>query len=77
MGIMRKMARDIFAPTEVVELKQPCFTNTQMFAPGLYPVEQLPDVAFEMGLVERIQPDRGKAGKEEQLENPPNPPEPK
>lgn len=75
MGIERRMARAIFAANEVVELKQTCFTPGQVFTPGRYFVEQLPDIAFEMGLVERIQPERGKAGKEEQHQPPPENPE--
>jgi hypothetical protein len=67
MGIEKRLSRAIFAANEIVELRQPCFTSTQMFAPGTYPVEQLPDIAFEMGLVERLRPGTGKAGKEEQL----------
>ncbi|MCT7971037.1 hypothetical protein [Laspinema olomoucense] len=73
MGIERRMSRDIFAATEIVELKQPCFTSTGVLYPGLYPVGQLPDVAFEMGLVDRVYPERGKAGKEEQ-QSPPDEP---
>lgn len=73
MGLERRMSREIFAPTEIVELKQPCFLSTGVLYPGLYPVGELPDVAFEMGLVDRVYPERGKAGKEEHL-SPPNPP---
>ncbi len=67
MGIEKRLSRAIFAPNEIVELRQTCFTSTQMFAPGTYPVEQLPDIAFEMGLVEPLRPSQNKDAKEEQL----------
>ncbi len=60
MGIERRMYRDIFAPGEVVQLKQFCFTPGRVFAPGKYIVGELPDIAFEMALVEQLPPVKGK-----------------
>jgi len=57
MGIERKMFRDAFLPTEVVELRQPCFTFEQIFQPGRYRASDLPDLAFEMGLVDHLPQD--------------------
>ena len=54
MGIQRIRSRVMFAAAEVVELTQSCFTLGQVFQPGKYRVEDLPDIAFEMGLVERL-----------------------
>jgi|JI71714BRNA_FD_contig_21_7615178_length_467_multi_7_in_0_out_0_2 hypothetical protein len=54
MGIERKMFRGMFAPMEVVLLKQPCFTPGGLFEPGKYPVQDLPDIAFDMGLVQKL-----------------------
>ncbi|MGE5660419.1 MAG: hypothetical protein ACM37W_27835 [Actinomycetota bacterium] len=59
MGIERKMWRGMFTPGELVQLKQPCFTPGRMFEPGKYIVGDLPDIAFEMGLVERLPPVKG------------------
>ncbi|MBE9128396.1 hypothetical protein [Coleofasciculus sp. LEGE 07081] len=59
MGLERKMGRGMFAPGEVVELRQMCFTPGKMFQPGKYTVSDLPDVAFEMGLVDRIGAPKG------------------
>jgi hypothetical protein len=61
MGIERRLSRAMFAQTEVVELRQICFTPGRMFEPGKYIVGELPDVAFEMGLVEKLPPVRGKS----------------
>jgi hypothetical protein len=60
MGLERKMFRGMFAPGELVELRQMCFTPGRVFQPGKYIVGELPDVAFEMGLVERLSPVKGK-----------------
>lgn len=49
-----------FAPTEMVMLRQPCFTPSRMFEPGVYFAGQLPEIAFEMGLVDKLPPVRGK-----------------
>lgn len=54
MAIERSRFRGLFAPTEVVELKQICFTPTGVFQPGRYQAEELPDIAFNMGLVEKV-----------------------
>lgn len=72
MGIERKMWRGMFTPGEVVQLKQPCFTPGRLFEPGRYIVGDLPDVAFEMGLVEQLPPVRGKSA---EISNPEPPPE--
>lgn len=61
MGIERRLSRAMFAQTEVVELRQICFTPGRMFEPGKYIAGELPDVAFEMGLVEKLPPVRGKS----------------
>ncbi len=71
MGIERKMWRGMFEPTEVVQLKQPCFTPGRLFEPGRYIVGDLPDIAFEMGLVERLPPVRGKSEESASPEKPP------
>ncbi len=59
MGLERKMFRGMFAPTEVVRLKQPCFTPGRLFEPGNYQVADLPDIAFEMNLVDYLPPVKG------------------
>ncbi len=61
MGIERRMSRAMFAPTEIVELRQTCFTPGRRFEPGKYIVGDLPDIAFEMGLVDKLPPVRGKS----------------
>jgi hypothetical protein len=38
-------------PNQIVFLTQFVFTPNHVFTPGNYPVEELPDSAFEMGLV--------------------------
>lgn len=60
MGIERRMFRGMFTPEEVVELRQVCFTPGRIYEPGKYIVGDLPDIAFEMGLVDRLPPVRGK-----------------
>ncbi|PSB19595.1 hypothetical protein C7B61_14445 [filamentous cyanobacterium CCP1] len=60
MAIERRMSRQMFQPGEVVELRQMCFTPGRLFEPGKYLVGELPDLAFEMGLVDRLPPVRGK-----------------
>lgn len=67
MAIERRMGRHLFAAEQVVELKQMCFTPGRLFQPGKYLAGELPDTAFEMGLVEALPPVRGKA---EELEPP-------
>ncbi|MBE9119689.1 hypothetical protein IQ269_02435 [Tychonema sp. LEGE 07199] len=59
MGLERKMFRGMFAPSEVVQLKQPCFTPGRLFEPGKYNAADLPDVAFDMGLVDHLPPVKG------------------
>lgn len=60
MGIEQRMFRGAFLPDEVVELRQMCFTPGRIFEPGKYLAGELPDLAFEMGLVDRLPPVRGK-----------------
>ena len=71
MAIERKMFRGMFAPSEVVQLKQYCFTSGRVFAPGNYPSGELPDIAFEMGLVEKLPPEKGKNAQIKNEENSP------
>ncbi|HEY9710378.1 MAG TPA: hypothetical protein V6D48_19380 [Oculatellaceae cyanobacterium] len=71
MGLERKMWRGMFNPSEVVELKQICFTPSQMFQPGRYIAGDLPDIAFEMGLVDRLPPVKGKSEQIKHIETPP------
>lgn len=61
MALERRLFRDMFAPDEVVELRQPCFTMGRFFEPGKYLVGELPDTAFEMGLVDKLPSVRGKS----------------
>ena len=72
MGLERKMFRGMFAPGEVVELRQMCFTPGRVFQPGQYIVGELPDIAFEMGLVERIPPVKGKSAEIQYTDTPPD-----
>lgn len=60
MGIEHRQYRQAFLPTEVVELRQTCFTPGRIFEPGRYIAGDLPAVAFEMGMVDRLPPIRGK-----------------
>jgi len=61
MGIERRMSRFMFLNNEIVELRQTCFTPGRVFEPGKYLAGELPDVAFDMGLVEKLPPVRGKS----------------
>ncbi|MEM8505135.1 MAG: hypothetical protein AAF716_18515 [Cyanobacteria bacterium P01_D01_bin.1] len=61
MSLERRLSREIFAETEIVELRQVCMTPSGLFEPGKYLAGQLPDAAFEMGLVESLPPVRGKS----------------
>ncbi|MEO0533585.1 MAG: hypothetical protein AAF215_06925 [Cyanobacteria bacterium P01_A01_bin.123] len=61
MALERRLSRSIFLDTEVVELRQLCFTPGRVFEPGKYLAGELPDTAFEMGLVEKLPPVRGKS----------------
>ena len=60
MSIERRMFRGAFLPDEVVELRQMCLTPGRIFEPGKYLAGELPDMAFEMGLVDHLPPVRGK-----------------
>lgn len=70
MGLERKMWRGMFSPGEVVELRQMCFTSGRVFEPGKYLAGELPDIAFEMGLVEQLPPVKGKNAQIEDRETP-------
>jgi hypothetical protein len=59
MGIERRMSRFMFLNTEIVELRQTCFTPGRVFEPGKYLAGELPDAAFDMGMVEKLPPARG------------------
>ena len=59
MGIERRLSRSMFLSTEIVELRQLCFTPGRLFEPGKYLAGELPDTAFEMGLVDKLPPTRG------------------
>ncbi len=61
MALERRLSRAMFEATEVVELRQICFTPGRVFEPGRYITGDLPDVAFTMGLVEKLPPVRGKS----------------
>ena len=61
MSFERRFLQSVFAPTEVVELRQVCFAPGKVFEPGLYYAGQLPRAAFEMGLVDKLPPVRGKS----------------
>ncbi len=71
MAIERRMSRMMFLPGEEVVLRQVCFTPGRVFQPGKYITGDLPDVAFDMGLVDRLPPVRGKNA-ESQSEEPPS-----
>jgi hypothetical protein len=71
MGLERRMFRGMFAPSEVVQLRQMCFTPGRVFQPGRYIVGELPDIAFEMGLVERLAPVKGNNAQLKDNETPP------
>ncbi|HEY9598123.1 MAG TPA: hypothetical protein V6D33_10675 [Cyanophyceae cyanobacterium] len=71
MGLEKRMFRGMFAPGEVVELRQMCFTPGRIFEPGKYIAGELPDVAFEMGLVEKLPPVKGKDAELTDTETPP------
>lgn len=71
MGLEKSMFRGMFAPGEVVQLRQMCFTPGKVFQPGKYIVGELPDIAFDMGLVERIPPVRGKNAEIKDIDAPP------
>ncbi|MGF1569592.1 MAG: hypothetical protein ACFCVD_16245 [Nodosilinea sp.] len=68
MALERRMSRSMFLSSEVVELRQVCFSPGRMFEPGKYLAGELPDAAFDMGLVEKLPPVRGKS---EEIGDPP------
>ncbi|NJL45416.1 MAG: hypothetical protein HC922_06140 [Leptolyngbyaceae cyanobacterium SM2_3_12] len=68
MALERRLSRSMFLSTEVVELRQLCFTPGRLFEPGKYLAGELPDTAFEMGLVDKLPPVRGHS---EELGDPP------
>ena len=59
MGLERRLFRGMFDASEVVELRQTCFTPSRVYHPGKYIAAELPDIAFNMGLVEKLPPVRG------------------
>lgn len=61
MPLERRHSRSLFLANEVVELRQTCFTPGRLFEPGKYLAGELPDIAFDMGLVEKLPPVRGKS----------------
>ncbi len=61
MALERRLSRTMFLDSELVELRQMCFTPGRVFEPGKYIAGELPDTAFEMGLVEKLPPVRGKS----------------
>ncbi|NEQ44071.1 MAG: hypothetical protein F6K00_11155 [Leptolyngbya sp. SIOISBB] len=61
MPLERRLSRTMFLENEVVELRQVCFTPGRMFEPGKYIAGELPDTAFEMGLVDKLPPVRGQS----------------
>ncbi|MDA0674654.1 MAG: hypothetical protein O3C67_13245 [Cyanobacteria bacterium] len=61
MAIQRRLSRAIFLENEVVELRQLCLAPGRVFEPGKYLAGELPDIAFEMGLVEQVPPVRGRS----------------
>lgn len=71
MGLERKMFRGMFSPGEVVRLKQPCFTPGRLFEPGKYNADELPDIAFDMGLVDHLPPVKGNCSENLTVQNPP------
>ncbi|MEG4109652.1 hypothetical protein [Microcoleus sp. S13_C5] len=72
MGLERKMFRGMFSPGEVVRLKQPCFTPGRLFEPGKYNADELPDIAFEMGLVDHLPPAKGNSSENLNAQKPPD-----
>ncbi|CAD5938584.1 8-amino-7-oxononanoate synthase [Planktothrix tepida] len=61
MSLERRHFRGMFEPTEVVELRQLCFTPSRIFEPGHYIAGDLPDIAFDLGLVDKLPPVRGES----------------
>lgn len=73
MNPEHRIFQGLFTPTEMVVLRQACFTPSRMFEPGVYFAGQLPGIAFEMGLVDKLPPIRGKNA-EIRPDHPPEPP---
>jgi hypothetical protein len=61
MPLERRLSRAMFLETEVVELRQMCLTPGRVFEPGKYLAGELPDIAFTMGLVDKLPPVRGQS----------------
>lgn len=61
MPLEHRLIQGLFAPTELVELRQFCFAPGKVFEPGVYYAGQIPGIAFEMGLVDKLPPVRGKS----------------
>lgn len=72
MPLERRLSRAMFLETEVVELRQMCLTPGRVFEPGKYLAGELPDIAFEMGLVDKLPPVRGQS---EEIGEPPSRPQ--
>jgi|GEM_PF-506251 hypothetical protein len=66
----RIFSRSTFFPDEIVELRQVCFTPARVFTPGKYIAGQLPDVAFELGLVDHLPPVKGKSEEAQPFDQP-------
>ncbi len=60
MSMEYRQYRRSFLPTELVQLRQVCLTPGRLFEPGKYIAGDLPDIAFELGLVDGLPPVRGK-----------------
>jgi len=61
MPLERRLSRAMFLANEVVELRQVCLTPGRVFEPGKYIAGELPDIAFQMGLVEKLPPVKGRS----------------
>jgi hypothetical protein len=70
MPLERRLSREMFLSSEVVELRQLCFTPGRVFEPGTYLAGELPDSAFEMGLVDKLPPVRGRSEEIGELPSP-------
>lgn len=70
MSIEHRLYQGLFGPSDLVELRQFCFTPGRVFEPGVYYAGQLPSIAFEMGLVDRLPPVRGKSAEIRYQESP-------
>ena len=61
MNIEHQYGRHIFDLGEIVELRQMCLTAGKVFPPGKYIVGELPEIAFELGLVDRLPSVKGRS----------------